>query len=200
LHDSQGKPAAVRKTEYPRIWRELEDVTDAHISSISAIRQTIDSTVELSPFRACSRARPEAAGDRGWVTVFAAREGERLLDEFWGWEARKVLSSKIVDKIARDRRLAVGVPVCCLALLSGCAGTPHYGVPGSSQLAPASLAADCKQQAAEAADASSVDVLPPDPPAKNALGAFVGNALGKSVVRRRSYGKCMKEAGYVRLH
>lgn len=88
----------------------------------------------------------------------------------------------------------------CLALLGGCAGSPDYAAPGSGQPAPASQVAHCKQQAVEASEARSVDTLPPDPPAKNALGAFVGDALGKSVARRRSYRKCMKGAGYVRLH
>jgi hypothetical protein len=104
--------------------------------------------------------------------------------------------------IALDLRAGVkGAALFAAPLvLGGCAGLPRYGAPVSGAAAPPSLVKHCEQRADEAGEASAIDALPPDPPAKNALGAFIGNTIGKSIVRRRSYRKCMEKAGYVRLH
>lgn len=81
--------------------------------------------------------------------------------------------------------------------LAGCVGVPDFYVAGSSEKAPKAATILCRDQASGLA-APDINTSPRPTSNEAQAGTLIGNSVGDAILFRRTYSKCMEEAGYAR--
>lgn len=137
----------------------------------------------LLPFlRGCAYA---AVSNTLWHFVTFARDAAELLHPR-SWISRRWA--------IRDAPVASFLLILPLA---GCVGVPDFYVAGSSEKAPKAATMLCRDRAS---GLTAPDINTSSRPTSNEAqaGALIGNSVGDAILFRRTYSKCMEEAGYTR--
>lgn len=98
------------------------------------------------------------------------------------------------------RRVGRGACMALLVLtlpLAGCIRVPDYYVASSNERAPKAATMLCRDRAS---GLTAPDINTSSRPTSNEAqaGALIGNSVGDAILFRRTYSKCMEEAGYAR--